>query len=141
MGHRDAMRVMEDLLEVDWEGPLSAVSDVPAAVLYGVVLTFSVAKGPAILKALRSALEPLLGTPEERKSLLSGARLSWNGRVPAEAAVKGGTATVRFGARVKGKRVAEVIDHLATVPEARDLKLRAAVRRFGRGKDEVPLDG
>lgn len=135
------MRVAEDLLEMDWEGSLAAVGDVPAALLYGVVLTFSVAKGRDVVAALRKALEPVFGQATERRPLLGGTRLSWDGPLPAEVAVKGTSATVRFGARVKGKRVAEVIAHLAAVPEACDLRLRAGVRRFGRGPDQAPLDG
>lgn len=135
------MRVIDDLVEMDWEGPLAAVGDVPGVLLYGVLLTFSLAAGPAALEALRRALEPVLGPATERSSLLGGKRLEWSGRTPAEATVRRGHATLRLGARIKGPRLQELVDGLAKVPEARDLRLRAAVRRFGRGKDEGPLDG
>jgi hypothetical protein len=135
------MDVVEDLLELDWEGPLNAVTDFPAMVLYGAALTFAVAKGPAVLEAIRAALEPLFGAPQERKSLLGGRRLEWSGRVNAEATVRGGQATVRFSQRVKGKRLEEAVHALGEVPEARHLRLQAGVRRFGRAPDSAPLDG
>jgi hypothetical protein len=135
------MRVVEDLLELDWEGPLTAIADIPATLLYGAVLTFSVANGPAVIDAVRRSLEPLFGPAAERKSLLGGRRLEWTGRTVAQAEVKRGRATVRLGQRVKSKRLQEAVAALAEVPEARDLRLRANVRRFGRGKDEAPLDG
>jgi hypothetical protein len=135
------MHVAEDLLELDWEGPLAAVSDFPATVLYGAVLTFAVAKGPAVVEAIRSALEPLFGAARERKSLLGPRRLEWSGRVQAEASVRGGQATVRFAQRVKGKRLEEAVHALSEVPEARHLRLQAGVRRFGRSPDSAPLDG
>lgn len=135
------MDVAEDLLELDWEGPLAAVADFPVLVLYGAALTFAVAKGPALLEAIRAALEPLFGAPQERRTLFGSRRLEWRGRVNAEASVRGGQATVRFGTRVKSKRLQEAVAALADVPEARDLRLRASVRRFGAGKDEAPLDG
>ncbi|MFA5943583.1 MAG: hypothetical protein WC876_03860 [Candidatus Thermoplasmatota archaeon] len=135
------MDVVEDLLELDWEGPLAAVADFPAMLLYGAALTFAVAKGPAVLEAIRAALEPLFGSAQERKTFLGGRRLEWSGRMNAEASVRGAQATVRFGQRVKGKRVEEAVRRLAEVPEARHLRLQAGVRRFGRAPDSPQLDG
>lgn len=135
------MRVVDDLVELGWEGPLSSVGDLPAALLYSVVLTFTAA-GPAALEAVRRALEPLLGPAAERRSLLGGGCLAWAGRTVAEAAVsRRGDVELRFGQRVKGRRLEEVVAGLAAVPGARDLRLRAAVRRFGQGADEPMLDG
>jgi hypothetical protein len=135
------MHVAEDLIELDWEGPLSAVADFPATVLYGAVLTFAVAVGPTVLDAIRAALEPLFGAPQERKRLLAGRRLEWSGRINVEASVRGGQAVVRFASRVKGKRLEDAVHALAAVPGAHHLRLRAGVRRFGPGPDRAPLDG
>jgi hypothetical protein len=133
------MDVVEDLLELDWDGPLSAVSDFPALLLYGAVLTFAVGKGPEILHALRAALEPLFGPAAERRRLLGGRRLEWSGRLNAEASVRGGQATLRFAQRVKGKRLEEAVRALAAVPEARHLRLVAGVRRFQERPDSAPV--
>lgn len=133
------MDIVEDLLELDWDGPLSAVSDIPASLLYGAVLTFAVAKGPDLLQALRAALEPLFGAATERKPLLGGRRLEWSGRVQAEAFVRGGQATVRFAQRVKGKRLEEAVRALADLPDAHHLRLTAGIRRFQERKDAAPI--
>jgi hypothetical protein len=133
------MDIVEDLLELDWDGPLSAVSDFPAALLYGAVLTFAVAKGPDLLQALRAALEPLFGPATERRTLLGGRRLEWSGRMNAEASVRGGQATVRLAQRVKGKRLEEAVHALADLPEARHLRLSAGVRRFQERPDAAPI--
>ena len=138
---RNPVDVAEDILELDWEGPLAAVADFPAMLLYGAALTFAVAKGPAVLEAIRAALEPLFGAPQERSNLFGGRRLEWSGRINAEARVRGGQAVVRFGSRVKGKRLEEAVRRLGEVPEARHLRLQAGVRRFGRAPDSAPLDG
>ncbi|MHB1262706.1 MAG: hypothetical protein ACYC2H_13445 [Thermoplasmatota archaeon] len=131
------MHVREDLLDMEWEGPLAAVGDLPALVLYGAVLSFAFA-APS-LAALREALEPLFGNAEERRSLLRRT-LSWGG-VGAEANLSGGRAVLRFGTRLKGNRLEDVVRRLGDLPEARDLRLRGSVRRFGQAPDSAPLDG
>jgi hypothetical protein len=93
------------------------------------------------MEALRRSLEPMFGPAAESKSLLGGHRLEWRGRTVAEARVRRGTATLHFGQRIKAKRLQEAIAALTVVPEARDLRLRAGVRRFGKDADTVPLDG
>lgn len=133
------MDVVEDLLELDWDGPLAAVADFPALLLYGAVLTFAVAKGPDILQAVRGALEPLFGPAAERRSLLGGRRLEWSDRFRAEASVRGGQATLRLAQRVKGKRLEEAVHALAAVPGARQLRLAAGVRRFQERPDSAPI--
>ena len=132
------MHVREDLLEMEWESPLAAVGDLPALVLYGAVLSLAFAK-PS-LAALRKALDPLLGEASERKSLFGARRLSW-ATLGAEAQLRGGRAVVRFANRVKGRRLDDVVRRLAELPEARELRLRGSVRRFGKGPDSAPLDG
>lgn len=131
------MHVREDLLDMEWEGPLAAAGDLPALVLYGAVLSFAFA-APS-LAALREALEPLFGTAEERRSLWRRT-LAWGG-IGAEASLSGGRAVVRFGTRLKGSRLQETVRQLAGLPGARDLRLRASVRRFGQAPDSAPLDG
>jgi hypothetical protein len=133
------MDVVEDLLELDWDGPLSAVSDFPAVLLYGAVLTFAVAKGPDLLQAVKAALEPLFGSAAERRSLLGGRRLEWSGKVSAEAAVRGGQVSLHLGQRVKGKRLEEAVQALAGLPDARHLRLKAGVRRFQERPDSAPI--
>ena len=132
------MHVREDLLEMEWESPLQAVGDLPALVLYGAVLSLAFAK-PSLV-ALRQALEPLLGEPSERRSLFGGKRLSWS-TLGAEAQLRGDRAVLRFANRVKGRRLEDLVRRLAELPEARDLRLQGAVRRFGRGPDSAQLDG
>jgi hypothetical protein len=123
------MQRTDDLIELEWDGPLAEVGDIPTTLLYGVELSFAVAKATT-LEALRQALKPALGDAIERKSLLGGARLEWVGSPSAEAKVRGGKASLRFGTRIKGARVAEAVEHLAGLPGAKDLKLTATVRRF-----------
>lgn len=135
------MRVMEELVELQWATPLEALVDLPGAVLYGLVLTFAHATGPQALAAIRSALGPLLGDAKEHKGLFAS-RLEWSGRIPAELAVKKSKATLRVGQRLKPARVAEVIRAVATIPGATDLQLQARIRRFeAPGADGPMLDG
>jgi hypothetical protein len=132
------MHVRDDLLEMDWEGPLAAVGDLPVFVLYGLALSFAFA-GPT-LAALRAVLDPLFGDASESRSLLGRRRLAW-ARMGAEAQVRGDRAVLRFANRVKGSRLEDVVRQLAELPEARDLRLRASVRRFGKAPDGAQLDG
>lgn len=125
---------MEDLLELDWDGPLSEVDGIPNPPLHAASLSFKVGDG-ATLETVRDALVPLLGSAEERKTLLGGRRLEWSAKTSAEAQLRRGTVTVRFGQRVKGKRLDDVVRALAVLPEARDLRLKAAVRRFKPAPD------
>lgn len=123
------MQPTDELLEMDWDGPLAEAGDFPTTFLYGVELSFKVDDG-ATLDAVRDALVPVLGAAEERKSLLGGRRLEWSGKSSAEAALKRGKVRVAFGTRVKGGRAEEAVRALAALPGARDLRLKATVRRF-----------
>ena len=131
------MKVMEDQLELDWDGPLHEVDGIPNPPMHGAHLSFKVGDG-ATLDALGDALKPLLGPCEERKTLLGGRRLEWSSKTSAEATLRRGTVSLRFGQRVKGKRLDEVVHALADLPEARDLRLKGAVRRFKPAPDAPP---
>jgi hypothetical protein len=137
-GSLHRMQVSEDVLELDWEGPLSTVGNLPTAPLYGVELVFTCDDGDGTLAAVRGALEPVFGPASERKPFLGKPRLEWTGKTAAEAIVKRGRVLVHFGNRVKGSRVAEIVGHLAEVPGARDLRMKAAVRRFLPRPESAP---
>jgi len=123
------MQPTDELLEMDWDGPLAEASDFPTSLLYDVQLAFTV-DDAADLDAMKAALDPLLGPSEEKKSLLGGRRLEWSGKASAEATLKRGKARLSFGTRVKGGRAEDAVHALAALPGARDLRLKATVRRF-----------
>src|ERR1041385_585283 len=105
------MQRTDDLIELEGDGPLPEGGDIPTTLPYRAALSFAVAAAA-------------------RESLVGGARREWVGSPSAEAKVRGGKASLRFGTRVKGARIAEAVAHLAGLPGAKDLKLTATVRRF-----------
>src|ERR1041385_2311918 len=123
------MQPTDELLEMDWDGPLADASDFPSSLLYDLQLAFTVDEA-ADLDAMKAALDPLLGPGGARKPLRGGRRLEWSGKASAEATLKRGKAKVSFGTRIKGGRAEDVVHALAKLPGARDLRLKATVRRF-----------
>ncbi len=110
------MRVLEEMLDLQGASPVDALGDLPAVLLYGLVLTFSHGAGAHAVAALREALAPVLGQPKQ--------------------------ATLRFGQRVKPAKAADLLRALQDVPGVADVRLQARVRRFSKaGPGEVPLDG
>lgn len=130
---------LEDV-ELALDGPLEAAG-LPAAMLYGVVLTFLHGGRQATAAGLARVLEVVAGAVEVRTGWLRDS-LTARGRLALDAEVGRREARVVARQRLKAARVAGLVDELHALG-ARELRLRAQVQRFAApGSGDGPmLDG
>lgn len=134
------MRAFDEAVDLAWSTPAEALGDLPALVLSAVVLTFAHSAGRRARDAVVAAFAACLG-PAQRRGLFA-TRLAWTGKTPVEATVGKGHASLRFGQKVKPARLADVLEAVAQVPGACDIRVRAKVRRFSAtGPESAMLDG
>ncbi len=137
------MDILRESLELEWDGPLADATGLPVAILYGVILTFAHGAGKEIRDALRAALDPWLGEPARDSWAIRGRRLRWDRLLLLEVEAGVSSVTVRVGQRLKGRRLSDLVERLAAVPGARNLRLTAERRRHAApGSASGPmLDG
>jgi hypothetical protein len=116
---------------VNWavEGPLSDASEFPTAILYAVVIVFTHTAAQAATQELTAALAERFGAPTKAWRLF-GTRLRFPGPPPIEASPGASKITLKLGQRIRPNRLRLLIEELADIPGASDLRLRGERERF-----------
>jgi hypothetical protein len=110
-----------------WEGALVDIAAMPEIAVVGLVLTFLHSAGTVADKHLESVLRPLLGRP---RPLYVGLRryLTWDkARWPVVARATRRKVVVKADGRLRAGQMRELVEHLAKVPGASDLRIRGKV--------------
>lgn len=115
-----------------WEGPFPR-RDLPDDILYDVVLSFRHDARDDTASQLQRSLQRLAGQARVRRLPLLGTRLSAKGtRWQLSGRLDNDTVRLRVHHRLKGKALARLVEGLAEIPGARDLKVHATMERYAK---------
>jgi hypothetical protein len=131
----------EDIAQV-FEGPLADIEGLPTGLLYAVVLSMAHAAGKQARSAVVEALRPLLGEPSGTRDGWFGGLLRYTGNLPAVVTWRKHRLTVEVGRRLRAQKVEDLVQALARIPGASDLKVAAHRRIFTEpgARDGGPLE-
>lgn len=120
-----------------WEGPLPS-RDLPAEVLYDVVLRFRHEGDAQAGRHLARSLQDLTGDAKVQRLPLLGTRIAAkSARWQLTGRVTGSEVHLRVHHRLKGNALSRLVGALGHLPGARDLQLDATVERYTQAYSSV----
>lgn len=121
-----------EAFEASWSGPVAEVAGLPELALTGLVITLVHSARKEIRDKLAAVLSPLCGRLDVNHVGLRSWLVPRKTRWPIKVRATRSRVEVRAKAKLKPRQIRDLVEALAEVPGAAELRVRGTVRRFGR---------
>lgn len=124
------MHVEREPIVYEWSGPFPS-RELPTEILYDIRIRFRHSANGTGAAAIASALETLGGEIRTRRLPILGTRYRLRGgRIDLDATRNDDHIVVRVAHRLKGNAMPRLVEALARVPGAKDLRIEATTPHF-----------
>lgn len=127
------MRIVKEPIDLEWTSLLE--SELPAAVLYGAVLTIVHTASFVPWDSVRQRLKDALSSAPKERRTLRGVELRWeHGNIPLEVRLTRRRIRLRALQSLPSSRFKRILHALADLPNTGRVRLQGRVQRF---RDDV----